>query len=99
MNIQKMIAEAQRVQANLKKKMDEFDATEFEYSYQNYITVKIMGSLKIVDIQINKDIIDPEDPDTLQDLMIEAMNKAIIETTEKKNDIAKSIAPGLNGMM
>lgn len=99
MNIQKMIQEAQRVQATLKKKMQEFDNTEFEYSYQNYVVVKIKGDLTVQDIKINKDIIDPEDPDTLQDLLIEAMNKAIAETSAKKDEIAKQVAPGLNGLM
>ncbi|GAA5414837.1 YbaB/EbfC family nucleoid-associated protein [Ureaplasma ceti] len=99
MNIQKMMQEAQRMQATLKRKMDEFDETEFEYSYQNYVTLKIKGSLEIVDLQINKDIIDPEDPDTLQDLIIAATNKAIHDTQAKKDEIARKVAPSLNGLI
>ncbi len=99
MNIQKMIQEAQRAQQLLKKKLDEFDNKEFEYSSRDMITVKISGALEILDIKISDKIIDPEDPDTLQDLIIEAINLAIKETTKKKNEIANSIAPGLAGMM
>lgn len=99
MNIQKMIQEAQRAQQQLKKKLDEFDSKEFEYTSRDMITVKISGALEILDIKISEKIIDPEDPDTLQDLIIEAINLAIQQTSQKKNDIANSIAPGLAGMM
>ncbi len=99
MNIQKMIQEAQRAQQQLKKKMDEFDSKEFEYCSRDMITVKISGALEILDIKISDKIIDPEDPDTLQDLIIEAINLAIQQTSQKKNEIANSIAPGLAGMM
>lgn len=99
MNIQKMIQEAQRAQQQLKKKLDEFDSKEFEYTSRDMITVKISGALEILDIKISEKIIDPEDPDTLQDLVIEAVNLAIQQTSKKKNEIANSIAPGLAGMM
>ena len=98
MNIQKMIQEAQKAQQLLKKKIDEFDKQEFEYNSRDLVTVKINGALKVLDIKINKSIIDPDDPDTLQDIILDAINMAIEETTNKKNKIADSIAPGLGSM-
>ncbi len=98
MNIQKMIQEAQKAQQLLKKKIDEFDKQEFEYNSRDLVTVKINGALKVLDIKINKSIIDADDPDTLQDIILDAINMAIEETTNKKNKIADSIAPGLGSM-
>ena len=51
-----------------------------------------------IDIIRNKSIIDADDPDTLQDIILDAINMAIEETTNKKNKIADSIAPGLGSM-
>ena len=37
----------------------------------------ISGDRKLKDLKINKEAIDPEDPDMLQDLVIDAVNKGI----------------------
>lgn len=100
MNIQKMLEQAQKIQSGLKKKMDEFEATEFEHVYKNYVKVKIMGNLSIVAIEfLTKDIIDPEDSEMLADIIIAAINEATSATIAKKEEIKSSIAPGLGNML
>lgn len=90
MNIQKLMKQAKEMQSKLEKKIKEFDNEEFEFVYQKSITIKIKGSLEILKIDINKELIDPEDKTMLEEMIAEAMNEAIEAITEEKNKIANT---------
>ncbi len=99
MNIQKLMAEAQKIQKSMQKKLGEYDSQEFEFDYKGLVQIKIMGSLEIKDIVINKDVVDPDDIDTLQDVIQTAINQAVSETTSGKNELSQKIAgPATAGM-
>ena len=75
----------------MQKKLDEFNKKEFEYDYSNgSVVVKLTGDLKIIGLTINKTLIDPEDPITLQEMVAEAINSAIALVNEQKEEIAPS---------
>ncbi|MDE5617685.1 MAG: YbaB/EbfC family nucleoid-associated protein [Ureaplasma sp.] len=72
MNIQKMMQEVQRLQ----KKIQEFDEKVFDYDYKGYIQFKLNGNSKLISVTINPALVDPEDPETLQDLIVMGFNEA-----------------------
>ena len=75
----------------MQKKLDEFNKKEFEYDYSNgSVIVKLTGDLKIISLTINKTLIDPEDPITLQEMVAEAINSATALVNEQKEEIAPS---------
>ncbi|AIV03521.1 hypothetical protein MGM1_1340 [Candidatus Malacoplasma girerdii] len=95
MNINNLMQQAQRMQKEYQKKLNEFEQKEFEYDYSNgTVIVKISGALKIVKLTINKNLIDPEDAITLEEMVSEAINNAI----ELVNDQKNSLLPTPNGM-
>lgn len=93
MNLQKLMAEAKKMQANIDKKISEFDQKEFDFSYKNYVNVKIKGSLEIVKIDIDKELIDPEDKTMLEEMVAEAVNEAISNVSKEKDKITQSVMP------
>lgn len=93
MNMAKIMQEAKKMQAQLDKKIAEFDAKEFEYSYKNYITTKIKGSLEIVSIKIDDQLVDPEDKNILEEMVAEAINEAIALTSKEKDKVTKIAMP------
>lgn len=93
MNLQKLMAEAKKMQANIDKKISEFDQKEFDFSYKKYINVKIKGSLEIVKIDIDKELIDPEDKTMLEEMVAEAVNEAISNVSKEKDKITQSVMP------
>ncbi len=96
MNLNNLMQQAQKMQKEINKKLEEFYTKEFEYDYQNgSIIVKLTGKLNIIDIKINKTLIDPEDPITLQEMIAEAINCAITLVNEQKNQII----PSNNGLI
>ncbi|MEG0123922.1 MAG: YbaB/EbfC family nucleoid-associated protein [Malacoplasma sp.] len=95
MNIQKMMQEAKKMQNDLEKKIKEFNDNDFEFNYKNTILIKIKGSLEIVSIDINKTLIDPDDKKMLEEMIVESINSAISDVTEKKNKVTKIAMPNL----
>lgn len=76
---------------NMQKKLDEFNKREFEYNYSNgSVIVKLTGDLRIISLTINKTLIDPEDPITLQEMVAEAINSAMALVNEQKEEVVPS---------
>jgi DNA-binding YbaB/EbfC family protein len=91
MNINNLMQQAQKMQKEYSKKINEFNNKEFEYNYQNgCVIIKMTGALKIIKLTINKSLIDPDDVITLEEMVSEAINNAIALITDKKNDLAPS---------
>lgn len=95
MNMNQIMAQAQKMQKELQKKLEELYKQEFTYDYQNgSVMVTITGKGVIKSIEINKTLIDPEDPITLQEMVVEAINSAIEQVTAKADAIQSSLMPG-----
>ena len=78
MNINKLMKEAKKMQADIEKSQEELESKEFEASSGGgAITVKVTGAKQIKEINIKKEIVDPEDVEMLQDLIITCVNEAL----------------------
>lgn len=91
----KMIQEAKAMQDKLNKKIAKFDEEEFEYLYKNAISIKLKGSLEILKIDIDKELIDPEDKTMLEEMVAEAINEAIVSINEEKDKLTKNMMPSM----
>lgn len=98
MNINQLMKEAKKMQADLEKSQEELQAKEFEAtSGGGAISVKVGGNKEIKEINISKDVVDPDDVEMLQDLIITCINEAL-----RKVDSAQSASMGkfnIPGMM
>ena len=88
MNMQKMMKQAQDLQKNMKIAQAEIEATTFYgTSAQDLVKVAFTGDRKMTQIVIASDLIDPEDAETLSDMITQAVNAALVDidkTTEQK---------------
>ncbi len=98
MNINQLMKEAKKMQQDLEKSQEELQAKEFEASSGGgAISVKVGGNKEIKEINISKDVVDPDDVEMLQDLIITCINEAL-----RKVDSAQSASMGkfnIPGMM
>ena len=98
MNINQLMKEAKKMQADLEKSQEELQAKEFEATAGGgAISVKVSGSKEIKEIKISKDVVDPDDVEMLQDLIITCVNEAL-----RKVDSAQAASMGkynIPGMM
>jgi nucleoid-associated protein EbfC len=87
---QKMQAEMQRVQEEAKKKTAEASAGG------GMVTVVASGAGEIVSIVIEKDVVNPDDVDMLQDLILAAANEALRRAQQMVTEEMSKITAGLN---
>ena len=83
-NMQAMIRQAQKMQEDMAAKQAELDAREYEIKAGGgAVTVKINGTKEILGLDIQPEIVDPDDIETLTDILIAGINEAIktVETT------------------
>ncbi len=94
MNMNALMQQAQKMQREMEKAQKELEAKEFEVvSAGGGIVIKITGAKKITSINIDKDIIDPDDKDMLQDMIVVAVNEAInLVSNEEQKILAKQQA-------
>ncbi len=94
MNMNALMQQAQKMQKEMEKAQQELEAKEFEVvSAGGGIKVVITGAKNIKSIDIDKDIIDPDDKDMLQDMIVVAINEAItLVVNEEQKILAKQQA-------
>ncbi len=97
MNINKLMKEAKKMQADMEKSQEEIAVKEFENSVGGgAVSVKITGEKIIKEIKIQKDVVDPEDVETLQDLIMTCINGAMKKADDAVADsMGKFNIPGL----
>ena len=90
MNINAVMKQAQKMQRDLAKAQKELDEKLFEFdSAGGAIHLSIYGSRKIEKVSIDKDAIDPEDKEMLEDMIKIALNEAL-EAIDKENEKLQS---------
>ncbi len=96
-NMGNMMKQMQKMQKKMMKAQEELLATEFEASSGGgMVTVKADGSRRILDIQINEEVVDPDDVEMLQDLILAAINDVMNQIEEKTEQTMGQFTKGLN---
>ena len=83
-NMQAMLRQAQKMQEDMAALQEDLDAREYEVKAGGgMVTVNINGKKEILSIDIQPEIVDPDDIETLSDILVAAVNEAIkrVETT------------------
>jgi DNA-binding protein YbaB len=96
MNMQAMMAQARKLQADLEKTTKEIDNKTFSYENEN-VLVECLGSNKITKIDIkNNDIL--EDQEMLGDILLVAINNVLDQIKEEKEKKLGKLTGGLGGI-
>ena len=97
MNINSLMKEAKKMQADLEKSQTELANKEFEASAGGgAVTVKVSGQKEIKELTLQKDVVDPDDVEMLQDLILTSVNEALRKIDEAQSqELGKYNIPGL----
>lgn len=97
MNINQLMKEAKKMQADMEKSQEELSSKEFEATAGGgAITVKVSGDKMLKGITINKDVVDPDDVEMLQDLILTCVNEALRKVdSAQAAQMGKYNIPGL----
>ena len=100
-NMQSMLKQAQKMQEDMAAKQAELEEEEYEVAAGGgVVNVKINGKKEILSVKIDPEVVDPDDVETLEDLIVAGVNEAIKKvesiSAEEMQKITGSM--GLPGM-
>lgn len=97
MNINSLMKEVKKMQADLEKNQQELAEKEFEASAGgNAVSVKVNGQKQILDLKLQKEVVDPEDVEMLQDLIVTCINQAFKQVDDAQAaSMGKFNIPGI----
>ena len=91
MNMQQMMAQAQKMQRELKKAQAELAQKEFVVSKGGAVKVVVLGSKEIKAIEIDKDAFDADNKEMVEELITLAINEALEQIDDELEAINERI--------
>lgn len=95
-NMSKLMKQAQQMQAKITALQNELETREIEsQSGGGMVKVKVNGKQEIVEIKINPECIDSNDPEMLEELVKTAVNQAVKQSNEMVSSAMSKVTGGL----
>jgi len=92
-----MMKQAQKLQAQMVRLQEEMaEKTVEATSGGGMIRVVANGRQQVVSIQIEKEVVDPEDVEMLQDLILAAVNDALAKSQQMVTEEMSKLTGGMN---
>lgn len=98
MNMQQLVAQAQKMQRELQKAQDAIRAKEFKVSKGGAVTVIVMGSKELKSVDIDKDALSEENKEMIEEMIVMAVNEACGKIDEEMNAASEAITGRSGGM-
>ena len=90
-NMNNLLKQAQKMQENMQKMQAELEAKEIESSVGGGVV-----TVKVNDINIKPEVVDPDDIEMLQDLVLSAVNEALRSVDEMQASQMSKVTGGMN---
>lgn len=96
-NMQAVIRQAQKMKEDMAAKQEELDAREYDIKAGGgVVTVRINGKKEILSIDIAPELVDPDDIETLSDILVAGVNEAIKRVEETNSAEMEKITGALD---
>jgi len=96
-NMQSMLKQAQKMQEEMAEKQAELEEREYDVAAGGgVVNVKINGKKEILSVKIDPEVIDPDDAETLEDLIVAAVNEAIKKVEAVSAEEMQKITGSMN---
>ena len=97
MNVRKLMKQAQEMQEKIQRDLEE---TTVEASVGGgMVSVTMNGHKTLLDVRIDPEVLDPEDPGMVQDLVLSAVNEAARRVDETMQEKMGGLAGALGGAL
>lgn len=92
-----IMKQAQQMQAKMARVQQELEKREIEATAGGgMVTAKVNGKQELLALQIEKDVVDPEDVEMLQDLVMAAVNEAIKQSQKMIQEEMGKVTGGMS---
>ena len=98
-NMSNLMKQAQRMQRQMEERTKEMEEKEFEASAGGgVVTVKVSGKKEVISVKLSEEVVDPDDIETLEDLIVAATNEALRKMDEENTQMMQQLTGGLGGL-
>lgn len=92
-----LMRQAQQMQKKIKEAQEEVGNQTFEASTGGgVVTAKVNGNQELLDVDIDPEVLDPEDAEMLEEMVTGAVNQAMETAGEAMNERIEEITGGMN---
>ena len=98
MNMQQMLAQAQKMQRELQKAMNELKEKEFVINKNGMVAVTVTGNKEVKSIDIDDDAMDVDNKDMVQESIVLALNEAFAKIDAEAEAINERITGRAGGL-
>ena len=98
MNMQRMLAQAQKMQRELQKAMNELKEKEFVINKNGMVVVTVTGNKEVKSIDIDNDAMDVDNKDMVQESIVLALNEAFAKIDAEAEAINERITGRAGGL-
>lgn len=97
MNMQQMMIQAQKMQRELKKALDELAKQEFTINKSGAVTITMMGDGSLKSVEIDDDAFEKENKEMIQDLIVIGVQELTEKIETAKADVNERITGSRSG--
>lgn len=96
-NMNNLMKQAQRMQRQMEESQKELETKEFTAAVGGgAVEVTVTGAKQVVKVVLSEEAVDPEDIETLQDMIVAATNEALKQAEEANNEMMSKMTGGMN---
>ena len=97
-NMNNLMKQAQRMQRQMEEGQKELETKEFTAKAGGgAVEVTVSGKKEVLSVKLSEEAVDPDDIETLQDMIIAATNEALKPAEEASNELMGKMTGGLGG--
>ncbi|MBR4549153.1 MAG: YbaB/EbfC family nucleoid-associated protein [Oscillospiraceae bacterium] len=97
-NQMNMMRQAQKMQQDFLKMQEELESSSFEFTAGGgAVKATVSGTRQFSSIEIDPEVVDPEDVEMLQDLILAAVNGALKMADDKTSESMSKLQGGMGG--
>ena len=97
MNMQQMMIQAQKMQRELKKALDELAKQEFTVNKSGAVTITMMGDGSLKSVEIDDDAFEKENKEMIQDLIVIGAQELAEKIETARADVNERITGSRSG--
>ncbi len=98
-NMSNLMKQAQKMQKQMEDAQKQLEVMELEASAGGgAVTVKVSGKKEILSVEIDPEVVDPDDVEMLQDLIVAAANEALRKVDEASHSAMSKLTGGFGGL-
>lgn len=99
-NMANLMKQAQKMQRQMEEQAKELETKQFTATAGGgAVKVTVSGKREVLGVELQEEVVDPEDIEMLQDLVVAAVNEALRQVDEANSSVMNKLTGGIGGGM